>query len=136
MLHTNTQCSTSGQFEHAEQDTLPVPPSSPSQSVLCSDSQFQFEPPQHSTPIKKRKITASVTPSKKIDGTATQTSPSMKCYYLTKDHTTKLTPGEEKIATYVMKRKFSLPKDNIAKLKTGGQSLHLVKVAKARKSSL
>ena len=34
----NTQCSTSGQFERTEQDTLPVPPSSPSQSVSCSDS--------------------------------------------------------------------------------------------------
>ena len=35
-----------------------------------------------------------------------------------------------------MKRKFTLSKDNIVKLKTGGQSLHLVKVANARKSSL
>ena len=60
----------------------------------------------------------------------------MKCYYLTKDHTAKLTLVEEKIATHVMKIKFTLSKDNIAKLKTGGQSLHLVKVAKARKSSL
>ena len=38
----NIQCSTSGQLEHTEQDTLPVPLSSPSQSVLCSDSQLQF----------------------------------------------------------------------------------------------
>ena len=60
----------------------------------------------------------------------------MKCYYLTQDHTTKLTPVEEKIATHVMKRKFSLSKDNIATLKTGGQPLHVVKVTKARKSSL
>ena len=35
-----------------------------------------------------------------------------------------------------MKRKFSLSKDNIATLKTGGQPLHVVKVTKARKSSL
>ena len=35
-----------------------------------------------------------------------------------------------------MKRKFGLQKDNIAKLKTGGQPLHVVKVIKARKSSL
>ena len=35
-----------------------------------------------------------------------------------------------------MKRKFSLSKDSIATLKTGGQPLHVVKVTKARKSSL
>ena len=87
-----TQCSTSGQFERTEQDTLPVPPSSPSQSVSCSDSQFQFEPLQHSTPIKKRKHYSQCNTSRKVDGTTTQTSPSMKYYYLTKDHTTKLTP--------------------------------------------
>ena len=74
----NTPCSTGGQFERTEQDILSAPSSSPSQSVLCSDSQLQFEPPQHSTPIKKRKSTASVTSSRKVDGTMTQTSPSIK----------------------------------------------------------
>ena len=55
----------------------------------------------------------------------------MQCYYLTKDHTSQRTPVEEKIATYVMKRKFSLSKDKITKLRTGGRPLHVVKATKA-----
>ena len=49
----STQCSTSGQLEHTEQDTLPVPPSSPSGQSYAVIHSFNLN--HHSTLLQKKR---------------------------------------------------------------------------------